>query len=305
MNFVQIEAFVAVIRYRSFSKAAEAIYLSQPTISSHIRSLENELGVQLLIRSTKEIYPSAAGRIFYGYASEMISMRDKAVSEVKSYSTKIQGSLEIAASSVPSQYILPHVLSKLSAKHPDLFFTVRQYDSVHVIQKVINMDVEVGVTGTFFEKSACTFEAFWQDRLTIITPNTEPYQTMFGKITKSALLTAPFVAREPGSGTRKEYEEFLKDIGIDSRQMRTVAQVQGTESVKQAVKNGLGIAIISSTAAEDIIKSGDVLSFDYDSDKLNRNLYFVYLKNRHLSPTAEVFMEETRKFSAERMMLKE
>ena len=102
MNFVQIEAFVAVIRYRSFSKAAEAIYLSQPTISSHIRSLENELGVQLLIRSTKEIYPSAAGRIFYGYASEMISMRDKAVSEVKSYSTKIQGSLEIAASSVPS-----------------------------------------------------------------------------------------------------------------------------------------------------------------------------------------------------------
>ena len=151
MNFVQIEAFVAVIRYRSFSKAAEAIYLSQPTISSHIRSLENELGVQLLIRSTKEIYPSAAGRIFYGYASEMISMRDKAVSEVKSYSTKIQGSLEIAASSVPSQYILPHVLSKLSAKHPDLFFTVRQYDSVHVIQKVINMDVEVGITGTFFE----------------------------------------------------------------------------------------------------------------------------------------------------------
>ena len=87
--------------------------------------------------------------------------------------------------------------------------------------------------------------------------------------------------------------------------MRTVAQVQGTESVKQAVKNGLGIAIISSTAAEDIIKSGDVLSFDYDSDKLNRNLYFVYLKNRHLSHTAEVFMEETRKFSAERMMLKE
>ena len=73
MNFVQLEAFVAVIRYRSFSKAAEAIYLSQPTISSHIRSLENELGVQLLIRSTKEIYPSATVRIFYNHATEILA----------------------------------------------------------------------------------------------------------------------------------------------------------------------------------------------------------------------------------------
>lgn len=297
MNFVQIEAFVAVIRYRSFSKAAEAIYLSQPTISSHIRSLETELGAQLLIRSTKEIYPSAAGRIFYAHATEMLSLRDRAISEVHSYSTKVQGSLEIASSTVPSQYILPTVLSHISKNHPDLFFTVRQYDSVHVVQKVINMDVEIGVTGTYFEKSACIFEPFWQDRLTIISPNTPQYQSLNGQITKASLLSLPFIAREPGSGTRKEYEDFLKDIGIDIKNMHTVAQMQCTESVKQAVKNGLGIAIISSTAAKDMIDNGSVLYFDYDSAKLNRSLYFVYLKNRPLSPTAQAFMEETRRIA--------
>ncbi len=296
MNFVQLEAFVAVIRYRSFSKAAEAIYLSQPTISSHIRSLENELGVQLLIRSTKEIYPSATGRIFYNHATEILAQRDRALNEVRSYSTQVQGSLEIAASTVPSQYILPKVLSKLAKKHPDLFFSVKQYDSVHVIQKVINMDVEIGVTGTKFEKSTCVFEPFFQDRLAIITPNTELYQNMDSMISKNAILSSPFIAREPGSGTRKEYEDFLRDIGIDPKQMHTIAQMQGTESVKQAVKNGLGIAIISKVAAQDIIDSGEVLAFDYNSDKLDRSLYFVYLKNRHLSASAEAFMEETRKF---------
>lgn len=296
MNFVQLEAFVAVIRYRSFSKAAEAIYLSQPTISSHIRSLENELGVQLLIRSTKEIYPSATGRIFYNHATEILAQRDRALNEVRSYSTQVQGSLEIAASTVPSQYILPKVLSGLAKKHPDLFFSVKQYDSVHVIQKVINMDVEIGVTGTKFEKSTCVFEPFFQDRLAIITPNTELYQNADNMISKNAILSSPFIAREPGSGTRKEYEDFLRDIDIDPKQMHTVAQMQGTESVKQAVKNGLGIAIMSKVAAHDIINSGEVLAFDYDSDKLNRNLYFVYLRNRHLSASAEAFMEETRKF---------
>lgn len=296
MNFVQLEAFVAVIRHRSFSKAADAIYLSQPTISSHIRSLESELGVQLLIRSTKEIYPSTTGRIFYNHATELLALRDRALNEVRSYSSSVQGTLEIAASTVPSQYVLPKVLAKLSQKHPDLFFSVKQYDSVHVIQKVINMDVEIGVSGTHFDKSACVFEPFCNDRLAIITPNTELYRDMQGKISKNAIMSSPFIAREPGSGTRKEYEDFLKDIGIEPKQMHTVAQMQGTESVKQAVKNGLGIAIISKIAARDLIDSGEVLSFDYVSEKLNRNLYFVYLKNRHLSPTAEAFMDETRKF---------
>ena len=110
MHFKQIEAFVNVIRCKSFSKAAEAIYLSQPTISAHISSLESELGVCLIVRSTKEVYPSAAGRIFYQHALEMLRLRERAVLEVQSYATEVRGELDIAASTVPSQYIIPDLL---------------------------------------------------------------------------------------------------------------------------------------------------------------------------------------------------
>lgn len=106
MHLKQLEVFVNVVKLKSFSKAAEAVYLSQPTVSAHINALEDELDAKLIVRSTKEVYPSKAGKIFYQYALEMLNLRDMAMQEVKSYSTQVRGTLDVAASTVPSQYLL-------------------------------------------------------------------------------------------------------------------------------------------------------------------------------------------------------
>lgn len=293
MHFKQVEAFVHVIRCKSFSKAAEAIYLSQPTISAHISSLESELGVCLVVRSTKEVYPSQAGQIFYQYALEMLRLRDRAVLEVQSYATEVRGDLDIAASTVPSQYILPELLPALVEKYPKVFFSVRQYDSGEVVGRIVNMEAEVGMTGTAPDKGACAFEAFLDDQLVLIAPNTLEYRSM-GELTPAALRTLPFIVRENGSGTRREAEEYLLGAGVDPKSLRVVAQLQSTESIKQAVKNGLGVSVISKLAAADFLDSGDVVELKLESTHPQRSFYLVYHKKRPLSPAAEVFVKEVR-----------
>lgn len=298
MNFKQLEAFVNVVKYKSFSKAAEEIYLSQPTISAHIGALEDEFGTKLIIRSTKEVYPSRTGEIFYEHAVEMLKMRDKAKIAVKSCATDIRGTLEIAASTVPSQYILPEIFPQMASLYPNVFFSIKQYDSRLVANHIISMDAEIGIVGTKMEKSKCVYEAFADDRLVLITPNTDRYKAMGGQFPIETLRNEPFLMREYGSGTRKEMEESLLHMGVEPKQLRVVAQMDSTESIKQAVSKGLGVSIISKIAAIDYARFGMVQIFDLDRDFLNRKFYFVYHKDRQLSPAAEALMNCAREFYA-------
>ncbi len=295
MHFKQIEAFVQVAREKSFSKAAKAMYLSQPTISAHITALEEELQAKLLVRSTKEVYPSKAGRIFYQYALEILTLRDKALLEVKSYSTELKGTLTIAASTVPAQYLLPEILPCLVGKYPDICYSILQCDSIEVLHKIQNSEAEIGLSGTAFEKNSCVFEPFTNDQLVLITPNTEYYRSFHGVIPWEEFKKVPFLFRESGSGTRKESEVFLSYCGIDAKQLHCSIQLQSTESIIQAVKNNLGISIVSARACQDQQKFGMILSFPVGAPCLQRSFYLVYHKSRPLSPAAEAFLREVRK----------
>ena len=111
MDFKQLEAFVYVVKLKSFSKAAQRIYLTQPTISAHINSLEKELDTKLIERGTKYVYPTKPGSILYQYAVKMLNLREDAVCSVKNYNKELKGTLTICASTVPSQNILPKVIA--------------------------------------------------------------------------------------------------------------------------------------------------------------------------------------------------
>lgn len=294
MHFKQLEVFVSVVKHKSFSKAAEAVYLSQPTVSAHISALEDELDAKLIIRSTKEVHLSKAGKIFYEYALEMLNLKEQAAAEVKSYATQVKGTLEIAASTVPALYLLPRTIHSLGAKYPELGFSLKECDSGEVVRHIIDMEAEVGVTGTIFEHEGCVFTPIARDRLSIITPNTPEYAALNGVITPDIIKNSRFIEREQGSGTRKESETFLREIGIEPSQLNIALRLDSTESIVQAVKNNLGISIVSKYACEDCLATGRILSFDYSSPALSRNFYAVHRKNRPLSPAAAAFIKEVR-----------
>ena len=288
MHLRQLEAFVAVCDKESFSKAAQSIYLSQPTVSAHIRALEQELGVDLIVRSTKSTYPTGAGKVFYRYAKEILTAKDRALLEMGRYRTEVSGTLTIAASTVPSQYILPDILHRMRKVYPDLGYRTLQMDSREVTVSIAENDAEVGLTGTRIDDAGCEFESFTTDRLVLVVPADMAVMT---PLDASTLRKIPFILRESGSGTRQEAMRYLESLGLSVSGLSVVAEMQSTESIKQAVIAGLGASILSKIAVQTEADEGRLVIVDDGSPMLDRAFYIVTAKNRPLSPAAVKLVE--------------
>lgn len=299
MQLKQLEIFSQVARLRSFSKAAEALYLTQPTISAHMAALEDELGVRLVVRSTKQLRLTAAGRVLSRYAAEILGLCQRAAQDVRTAASSISGTLSIAASTVPSQYLLPRVLPLLRQRYPEVFFQVRQGDSGQVTQWMAENGAELGLVGAPVQRTGLLCVPFFTERLVIVTPNAPEYRALGGQMSPEVLRRAPFLVREPGSGTRKQSEQYLKGVGLDPKNLTLAAQLESTESILQGVKNGLGVSILSGCAAQEAAGEGKILVFAPDSPLLERQFYLIYRRSSPLSPAAAMLVEELLYFYRE------
>ena len=301
MNLKQLEAFVAVAEDGSFYKAAKALFLTQPTVSAHISSLEQELGVRLFVRNTKEVNLSEDGQTLYGYAKQMIVLQKKIETAFDKTRKESSHCIRIAASSVPSQYLLPQILARFSEKYPKEQFKIMETDSAKVVEQVVNGNVDIGFTGTVLEKKYCQYIPFYQDELVVITPNADKFRnlkTRGGQENEEEMLwiqDEPLILREEGSGTRREAEKLLKKMGISMDSLNIVASMENQETIKRSVCRGIGISIISRLAAEDEIKDGKVLSFALNGKEGKRDINVVYNKNFQLSALAERFLRIVNK----------
>ena len=172
MNLKQLEAFVQVSESGSFSKAAKELFLTQPTISAHISSLEKELNVRLFIRNTKEVSLSDDGKDLYRYAKQITDL-EKAIEE-RFYMDSDDGKhfITIAASTIPAQYLLPKVLMCYRERYPKEQIKIMETDSSEVVTQVVDHMVDVGFTGTVLEKKHCKYIPFYKDELAVITTDT-------------------------------------------------------------------------------------------------------------------------------------
>lgn len=292
MDFKQIEAFVYVVRHKSFSKAADAIYLTQPTISSHINSLEKELGIKLIDRSAKDIVPTDAGKLFFEHAVSMINQRDLAIFSLNQYSSTIKGKIEIAASTVPSQIILPQLMKSFIALHQDISFSIIQMDSEEAAEAVLDKRYELGIVGTKPHNSKLSSKKLIDDKLVLVTPNTGKYADIQGSsIPLNALTKENFIIRETGSGTRQEFERMIEESGIPKSAIHIIAQMNSLEAIRQSISMGLGVSIMSQLSVQDYVRSGHLKAFDIEGLDLSRAFYAVYLQNRPLSPLSSVFLK--------------
>lgn len=293
MDFKQIEAFVYVYRLKSFSRAGDALYLSQPTISSHINSLENELGVKLFDRSSRDVAPTEAGSVFYRFAVNLLEIRDGAVSSLGDYSKKIEGRLEIAASTIPGQYLLPRVMKGFLEKYPLIRYSLYQYDTKEVIRELQEKRFEIGIVGARMDEDKLEYEFLTDDRLVLIASKTEKIGFLQSppSISLEEMKDKRFITREPGSGTRQEFETALKKRGLNPGSLKVVAQMNSTEAIKHAVSEGLGVSVVSSLSVQDYLGLGLIQAFTIEGLDLERAFYLVTYRNRPLSPGAVAFRE--------------
>lgn len=290
MEFKQIEAFVNVIRYKSFSKAADASFLTQPTISTHISSLEKELGVTLIDRLGKESRPTKEGRAFYKYAISLINTRERAMLEIGGRGTEFSGIIDLRASSIPGQYIVPELMTGFRRIFPHVRFYMEQSDSETVWDCIAENDGELGFTGGY-KNNGLKYELLFRDPMVLITPKNEKFLKLREKseyINREDFLDEDFVWREEGSATRSTFEEIAY-TGAGKRP-NVIATVNSLESIKRCVAGGLGVSVLSQTAVNKDLKT-NYLHFKMADINLEREFYLVTNKNVTLSPTATKFKE--------------
>ena len=289
MNLKQLEAFVQVSESGSFSKAAKELFLTQPTISAHISSLEKELNVRLFIRNTKEVSLSDDGKDLYRYAKQITDL-EKAIEE-RFYMDSDDGKhvITIAASTIPAQYLLPKVLMCYRERYPKEQIKIMETDSSEVVTQVVNHMVDVGFTGTVLEKKHCKYIPFYKDELAVITPDTPEYRILKEQNRDDIdwIKRKPLILREEGSGTRKEAEKQLKNAGISMETLDIVASIANQETIKKSVKQGMGITVLSRLAAED---EDGLLIFPIPGADEGRDINLVYNKNYQTTRSADRFI---------------
>ena len=292
MNLKQLEAFVQVAEGGSFSRAAKELYLTQPTISAHIASLEKELNVRLFIRNTKEVSLSEDGKELYKYAKPMMDLEHKIEERFGSGEEPGKHCITIAASTVPAQYLLPAILKRYNEKYPEEQLKILEMDSAKVVLRVIDHMVDVGLTGTTLEKKHCRYVPFYKDQLVVITPNTEKYRKLQAESEDdiSWICQESFIMREEGSGTRKEAEKQFARAGISVEKLDVIASIENQETIKKSVSQGLGISVLSALASKDEVEEGHILAFPIPGADSGRDINLVYNKNYQLSRSAERFI---------------
>ena len=299
MNLKQLEAFVQVAEKKNFSRAAKAMFLTQPTVSAHISGLEKELNTRLLIRNTKDVELSEEGERLYEYAKQITLLTEQIVQEFGSEpDVEEQSTVTSAASTVPAQYLLPVILAKFRQKYPKEQFQILESDSTGVVEQVAARTVDIGLTGTELFKKHCEFRPFYEDDLIVITPNTEQFRRRKQGSENRVLdwlRSEPLIMREEGSGTRKETMKILQQLGLCTEELNVIASVENPETIKRSVSSGMGISVLSALSARDAVSNGSVLGFSLDEMQGKRQIYVVYNKNFHLSPGAERVLKIIKK----------
>ncbi len=292
MEIKQLESFVAVVVYKSFTEAAKQLYISQPTISTHIQALEKELESKLIIRTTKSIELTRRGMELYECAVKMLDLRDTLLQKWKSSDEKI---IRLGVSTIPSAYILPEFLPEFCKEHPEIFFHSTQSDSKGIIEGVMEDRMDVGLVGMECDDEYLECIPFYEDELVVITPVTEHFLALRKKEASLAeLFKEPIILREKGSGTKKAADLFLEEEGIEKDSLQVVAYMNDPEAIKNSVAAGLGISIVSKKAAENMIREKRLLSFEFNRYTSGRKFYIIYKKDYVLKPFISTFINYIR-----------
>ncbi|MEW6187141.1 MAG: selenium metabolism-associated LysR family transcriptional regulator [Thermodesulfobacteriota bacterium] len=290
MDFHRLEVFIKVYELKSFSRAGEALLLSQPTISEHIRVLEEELGLALFDRQGKEVLPTPAGKLLFHYAIQIKNLGEETYRALKQFRDKGSGELLVGGSNIPGQYLLPPLLGRFKERFPRIQISLLIGDSRFVRDKLLDGIIELGLVGTSMDHRQISCEFWAVDHMVCVAPPGDR-SSIPGLLSPEDLLHSPFIFREKGSGTRTAIEQALKKIHLDIRQMRPVAEMGSNEAIRQAVKSGVGISILSRRAVSEDLERGQVREIKIKRFPLRRDFYLITLKQRTLSPLAREFKE--------------
>jgi DNA-binding transcriptional LysR family regulator len=257
---LQLQVFITVAEKKNFSRAAEALHMTQPAVSQYIRKLEDNIGVRLLERTNKYVRLNKAGEIVYHHAKEISSLYTRMQNHINDLSNEANGPLSLGASYTFGEYILPHVLAKMKETYPGIQPTLTISNTCEIARLVLSNQLDVGIVeGHFKEEQLFQIEEVAKDDMVIIASANHPLSQRNNEIRKKELEEQTWILREVGSGTREAAEKVLEHLNISPT---SIMYFSSTQSIKEAVGAGLGISLLSQWAIQKELQIGDLKVVD-------------------------------------------
>ena len=288
MNLKQLEVFIKVAESGSFSKGAEATFITQSTVSQHISALESEFGLKLLDRTGKGALPTGGGKILLERARRLVEYAREIPVALARFKGVEEAELTIAGSSIPGEYMIPAALPTLISRFPGVTIVLLQGDSRDVLGKLMAEEVEFGVVGGSFDEESLQFTRLAEDELVLIAPCGHRWSGM-AEITKEELLGEQVVLRETGSGTGRATAKALREAGIDPAKLKVAAHLGSNGAVKRAVMAGIGVSFVSAVSVQRELTQGSLIQVPMAGVSIKREFYLANRKGRELSPAAIAF----------------
>lgn len=282
----QLRSFLTVVEEKSFTMASRKLGVGQATISHHIILLEKNLGVQLIKRSSKDFVVTKEGLHFKAFCEKLFIDLDFMLEKLEV--AEEDEITRIASSTIPSTYILPDVLQNIRGKVPGTFFSIQVSDSREVIEKIKEKTADIGIAGRMMKHPSLVYHKIFYDEIVLISAKDKyPDSIQFEELKKF-----PFVTREKGSGTREGYERILQKHEIRPSDLDIVLECSTSESLKEAVLSGVGMAFISILAIQKEKKLGTLKIIRVPGLNIKRDFYLVHHKRYSGMRIVDVFLDE-------------
>lgn len=292
MDIRQIETFVEVVRLESFSKAAEKLFITQPTVSNHITALEKEVGSELIDRSGRLFRITPTGQILYEHAEKIIDQINNAKYEIDAYDQGLQGKISILSSSIPREYILPDLIKSFLEEHPKISFSLQGSDSKEAIKRILTYENDFAIVGKMNDNPKLDFVKLVKDSSVLIVPNDKFENLKNGDTVKfEDILDESFILREYGSASLETIINAIYQSSKDARKLRIVGTCDDNEAIKSLVSKGVGLSFMNKIAIERDIKEKRFKYLNIKGVDFSRDFYFLYHREKPLSPLGKRFKE--------------
>jgi len=287
----QIQVFLAVSELLNFSRAAEKIHLTQPTVSGHLKTLEKYLKVELVERGKRGVRLTPAGELFHPFARRIFALQNRAAKELRLYSEAETGNLEIGGSNTPGEYVLPAAVSRFGTQHRQARITLKIGDSSSITNLVGDGKLELGLVGVPAPQSDFISQSCLEDELILVAgPELMKNLQIPEQLTLNKLKKLPFIIREKGSGSRLILESALHKMGLNRlNELNLIAEMGSAEAIRQALKNNLGVAVVSNLSVDEDLENGKLQQISLPGEPIRRPFYLISNKSRTLSPLASAF----------------
>jgi len=294
MNLDHLRTLVSIVEHGSLSAAARARRISQPAVTKQVQRMESELGLALLIRGPKrEVELTPAGARVLSFAQETLASLEALEQELAAFKEIGEGTLSLAASTIPGEYLLPGLLAAFRAEYPHVELRMTISDTAEVVSRLVDDEADIGVIGSAIKRRGLRLERLVGDEIILAVPPDHPFVGR-REVAVDELRDQQLILREEGSGTRRSVEAALSRAGL-TLPMENVRLILGsTQAILQAVEQGLGLGFVSARAATRAQADGHLASVGLTGVDLGRDLYLAFQPQRAGDPLVARFVSFAR-----------